>query len=129
VRRRSSYELRLAEGCSVAWRRGARWGRPALGGVPGRSLPFAGIPLEMKDGVDRLLADEPDHGDRTARFKSHPEDGERTQLKPGACCSATGISRCAALLVTVVVDRLPRRSKLIDVAIDQGCGRATKHDP
>ena len=34
-------------------------GRP--GGAVG-GLPFAGIPSELQDGVDRLLAEEPDHG-------------------------------------------------------------------
>ncbi len=29
-------------------------------GNPGNGLPFAGIPWEMRQGVERLLADEPD---------------------------------------------------------------------
>ena len=29
---------------------------------PGGGLPFAGVPSEMQAGVDKLLAEEPDHG-------------------------------------------------------------------
>ncbi len=35
---------------------------------PGNGLPFAGIPSELQKGVDKLLVEEPDHGD--PRFAS-----------------------------------------------------------
>jgi ATP-binding cassette, subfamily B, bacterial len=35
---------------------------------PGGGLPFAGIPPELQDGVDKLLKDEPDHGEPRAEF-------------------------------------------------------------
>ena len=40
----------------------------AAAAAPGGGLPFAGIPPELQKGVDQLLAEEPDHGDPTARF-------------------------------------------------------------
>jgi ATP-binding cassette subfamily B protein len=36
--------------------------------APGNGLPFAGIPGELQKGVDELLAEEPDHGEPSARF-------------------------------------------------------------
>ena len=35
---------------------------------PGGGLPFAGVPSEMQAGVDRLLRDEPDHGEPDVSF-------------------------------------------------------------
>ena len=34
--------------------------------APGGGLPFAGIPPELQEGVDKLLAEEPDHGEPEA---------------------------------------------------------------
>ncbi len=43
--------------------------------APGNGLPFAGIPIELQKGVDKLLAEEPDHGDPNVHF-SHAEADE-----------------------------------------------------
>ncbi|HWE54502.1 MAG TPA: ABC transporter ATP-binding protein [Acidimicrobiales bacterium] len=40
---------------------------------PGGGLPFAGVPWEMQAGVDKLLADEPDHGDPGVHFTYRDE--------------------------------------------------------
>ncbi len=37
-------------------------------GNPGNGLPFAGVPSELQAGVDRLLAEEPDHGEPDVEF-------------------------------------------------------------
>ncbi len=51
----------------MAWGGGTITGGAPMGGAvggspgnPGNGLPFAGIPWEMREGVERLLADEPD---------------------------------------------------------------------
>jgi len=51
----------------MAWGGGTMTGGAPMGGTvggspgnPGNGLPFAGIPWEMRQGVERLLADEPD---------------------------------------------------------------------
>src|SRR5947209_17056059 len=51
----------------MAWGGGTITGGAPMGGAvggspgnPGNGLPFAGIPWEMRQGVERLLADEPD---------------------------------------------------------------------
>jgi ATP-binding cassette, subfamily B, bacterial len=51
--------------------------------APGGGLPFAGIPSELQAGVDKLLAEEPDHGEPTARFsyRSDDDSGKRLTLR------------------------------------------------
>src|SRR5882672_10207961 len=51
----------------MAWGGGTITGGAPMGGAvggspgnPGNGLPFAGIPWEMRQGVEKLLADEPD---------------------------------------------------------------------
>src|SRR5256885_11794150 len=51
----------------MAWGGGTMTGGAPMGGAvggspgnPGNGLPFAGIPWEMRQGVEKLLADEPD---------------------------------------------------------------------
>ncbi len=53
----------------MAWGGGTMTGGAPMGGAvggspgnPGNGLPFAGIPWEMRQGVEKLLADEPDLG-------------------------------------------------------------------
>ncbi len=52
----------------MAWGGGTITGGAPMGGAvggspgnPGNGLPFAGIPSELRQGVEKLLADEPDH--------------------------------------------------------------------
>ncbi len=40
-----------------------RGGGSRSAAAPGGGLPFAGIPPELQEGVDELLADEPEHGE------------------------------------------------------------------
>ena len=54
----------------MAWGGGTITGGAPMGGAvggspgnPGNGLPFAGIPWEMRQGVEKLLADEPDQTD------------------------------------------------------------------
>ena len=46
---------------------------------PGGGLPFAGVPSEMQAGVDRLLRDEPDHGEPDVSF-TYRADGRQPRL-------------------------------------------------
>ncbi len=51
------------------------WGGGGMGFAPARGggLPFGGIPSELQDGVDRLLATELEHPETTVRFEQRPE--------------------------------------------------------
>jgi ATP-binding cassette, subfamily B, bacterial len=50
-------------------------GGPRSASSPGNGLPFAGIPSELQKGVDKLLVEEPDHGEPDVHF-SHSEADE-----------------------------------------------------
>ena len=64
-------------GCSAAAADSAA-GRS--GAAAANGLPFGGIPSELQEGVDQLLADEPDHGEPQARFTPRPRPEERRPL-------------------------------------------------
>jgi ATP-binding cassette subfamily B protein len=51
--------------------------------APGGGLPFAGIPWELQQGVDKLLKEEPDHGEPAARYEpiADIEAGRRLSLR------------------------------------------------
>ena len=53
-------------------------GRPGAPGAPG--LPFGGIPHELQDGVDELLAEEPDHGEPKVVFSQQQSLKEQKRL-------------------------------------------------
>ncbi|MGH2842106.1 MAG: ABC transporter ATP-binding protein, partial [Solirubrobacteraceae bacterium] len=61
-------------------------GGPMFGGgrgsasSPGGGLPFAGVPTEMQAGVNRLLADEPEHAEPDARFSYLDADARSKNL-------------------------------------------------
>ncbi len=60
---------------------GPMGGRPGGSpGNPGNGLPFAGIPSELQDGVDKLLKTEPDHPEPTARFNYKMGEADRRQM-------------------------------------------------
>ena len=54
---------------------GGLGGGPRAAANPGGGLPFAGIPSELQDGVDKLLRGEPKHRDPDSPFSSR--DGRR----------------------------------------------------
>src|ERR1700691_795374 len=55
-------------------------GGPRAAANPGGGLPFAGIPSELQDGVDKLLADEPEHPDPGITFTFRAADSENERL-------------------------------------------------
>ncbi len=88
---------------------------------PGGGLPFAGIPSEMKPGVDKLLADEPDHGEPRAAFSYRISDQERTQLTlRGMIFRHWHLGAAAVLLVTVVSIANQAGPALIEIGINNG---------
>ncbi|MGO9975015.1 MAG: ABC transporter ATP-binding protein [Solirubrobacteraceae bacterium] len=99
---------------------------PAMGGPrsaanPGGGLPFAGIPSEMKPGVDKLLSDEPDHGEPTARFSYRAGDRERARLTlTGMIFKHWHLGVAAALFVTIVSVANQLGPALIGYAINNG---------
>jgi len=90
-------------------------------GSPGQGLPFAGIPPELQTGVDKLLKDEPDHGEPTARFSYRKaSDGyERLTLR-SLLVRHWHLGLLAILLVGVVSIANQAGPKLIDMGITSG---------
>jgi len=96
-------------------------GRPSMGvaGRKGNGLPFAGIPPDLAEGVARLEAREPDHGDPRAPFDPVADSGGRVTLRrlvaghPGVLVAAL----LAVLLETLLLQAGPY---LLQVGIDHG---------
>jgi ATP-binding cassette subfamily B protein len=104
-----------------------RTGGSRAAAAPGGGLPFAGIPPELQQGVDKLLATEPEHAEPTARF-SHPGDegaGASLTLR-GLIFRHWRLGAAAALLVGIVSVTNQAGPKLIDIGIDSGMTGAHK---
>ncbi|HTU87175.1 MAG TPA: ABC transporter ATP-binding protein [Solirubrobacteraceae bacterium] len=98
-----------------------RAGGSRAAAAPGGGLPFAGIPPELQKGVDRLLAEEPEHGEPTARFTYLDDDNTGAQLTlRGLIFRHWHLGAAAALLVTIVSVTNQAGPKLIDIGIDNG---------
>jgi ATP-binding cassette subfamily B protein len=98
-----------------------RTGGSRAAAAPGGGLPFAGIPSELQEGVDKLLATEPDHGEPSARFRHRAaaNDGVPLTLR-GLIFRHWRLGATAALLVTIVSVTNQAGPKLIDIGIDSG---------
>jgi ATP-binding cassette subfamily B protein len=98
-----------------------RTGGSRAAAAPGGGLPFAGIPPELQKGVDRLLEQEPDHGEPDARFTYRDDDDSGTRLTlRGLIFRHWPLGAAAALLVTIVSITNQAGPKLIDIGIDSG---------
>jgi ATP-binding cassette subfamily B protein len=53
---------------------------PRSAANPGGGLPFAGVPWEMQEGVDRLLAREPEHPEPNLEFSYRARAGDEPRL-------------------------------------------------
>jgi ATP-binding cassette subfamily B protein len=88
-------------------------------GRSGNGLPFAGIPAYLAEGVARLEATEPDHGDPDTPFDPVGDDGGRISLgrllirRPGLLAAAS----LAILAETLLLQAGPY---LVQVGIDRG---------
>ncbi len=96
-------------------------GRPTMGaaGKSGNGLPFAGIPADLAEGVAKLEATEPAHGDPDTVFDPVGDSGGRISLsrllirRPGLLLTAS----IAVLAETLLLQAGPY---LVQVGIDHG---------
>jgi ATP-binding cassette, subfamily B, bacterial len=89
--------------------------------APGGGLPFAGIPSELQRGVDKLLAEEPDHGKPTARFTYRSDDDSGRHLTLRALIFRHWqLGAVALLLVTIVSVTNQAGPLLIEYGINHG---------
>ncbi len=115
----------------MAWG-GGGFGPPMGGGGPqgrpGSGLPFAGIPSELQEGVDRLLAEEPDHGDPGLHFTQRPSAEERRRLTLWRLLTEyPGMLVLAAGLVVIVSVAAQAGPLLTQIAINQGMAPGHHH--
>jgi len=88
---------------------------------PGGGLPFAGIPSELQVGVDRLLAEEPDHGQPTAEFSYRAGDRALARLSlRGLIFRHWRLGAAAAALVAIVSITNQAGPWLINIGITDG---------
>lgn len=100
------------------WAGGGAW---AGRGGPGPGLPFAGVPPEMQDGVDRLLASEPERAEPQVAFGYRADDGERRPLTlRGLVARHWQLAALALVAVVVVAVANQAGPELVSYAINHG---------
>jgi ATP-binding cassette subfamily B protein len=96
-------------------------GGPRAAANPGGGLPFAGIPSELQDGVDKLLAGEPEHPDPDIKFTFRASDSENTKLSlRGLIFKYWQLGVLALVLITILSVVNQAGPKLIDIGITDG---------
>jgi ATP-binding cassette subfamily B protein len=98
-------------------------GGPRAAANPGGGLPFAGIPSELQDGVDKLLTAEPDHGVPKARFtyRAPASESKRLSLR-SLLVQHWHLGVLAVALICVVSVANQAGPRLIDFGITNGLG-------
>ena len=84
-------------------------------------LPFAGIPSELQDGVDKLLATEPEYAEPDIVFTQNGSEAELKRLSLWRLLTKyPGMLTLAGLLVVVVAVASQVGPKLTEYAINNG---------
>ena len=103
---------------------GGGGGGPIMGGNAagrGAGLPFGGIPSELQDGVDTLLADEPVHPDPDLAFSQRSSDQERKRLTLTRLLTEYPRTLIWASILVVVISIVAQLGpKLTEIAINDG---------
>jgi ATP-binding cassette subfamily B protein len=103
-------------------------GAPMFGGRgspgnPGGGLPFAGIPSELQDGVDRLLTTEPEHPEPTVTFTyGKANDGGQKLSLRSLLLEHWQLGLWAVALVGIVSVFNQAGPTLIGIGINRGLG-------
>jgi ATP-binding cassette subfamily B protein len=112
---------------------GAMWGAGVAGGRGGGfgggwggagnatqgGAPFAGIPPELQDAVEELMATEPDHGEPTATFTHRPLDTRPLTLR-SMIVDRWRIALLSLIFLTVETVGFQTGPYLTQIGIDDG---------
>ncbi len=114
------------------WGGGAGMGGPLGGGgrpgAPVAGLPFGGIPSEMIPGVERLMADEPDHPAPDAHFSQKVSEDDTRRLSLWRLLAAyPRLTAIAVVLVIVLAVFTQLGPKLTEIAINDGMSPGHEH--
>ncbi len=91
-------------------------------------LPFAGIPHELQDGVDKLLATEPEYADPDIVFTQNSSESELKRLSLWRLLTKyPGMLALAGVLVVVVAVASQVGPTLTEYAINNGMGGIPGH--
>jgi len=90
-----------------------------FGGARPEGLPFAGIPPELADHVEKLLASEPEHPEPTATFTHRIDDHHRLTMRRMFAGHLPAAVLCTVIVVIEVVS-LQSGPFLTQVGIDKG---------
>jgi ATP-binding cassette subfamily B protein len=91
-------------------------------------LPFAGIPPELQDGVDRLLATEHDYADPDIVFTPNGSEAELKRLSLWRLLTKyPGMLGLAGLLVVVIAVASQIGPSLTEYAVNNGMGGTPAH--
>jgi len=110
----------------VAW--GGGWGGGGGGGMFGgpagagsNGLPFGGIPTELMDGVNKILATEPEHAPADITFTQIPSAAEKRRLTlPRLLRVYPGMLVSGSVLVILISLLLQAGPTLTDIAVNHG---------
>jgi ATP-binding cassette, subfamily B, bacterial len=106
---------------------GGLGGPGAVGTSAAAGLPFAGIPQELQEGVDRLLESEPEHPAPDITFQQNGSEEEIRRLTLWRLLTKyPGMLLWAGLLVVVIAVVSQVGPKLTEIAIDDGM---SPHNP
>ncbi len=103
-----------------------------MGGARGpggqAGLPFAGIPTELQDGVDKILATEPERPKSAIGFSAIPDPSEQAPITLRRLLAEhPGLLVWSAFLVVVVAITTQLGPTLTAIAIDQGMSKGHLH--
>ena len=91
-------------------------------------LPFAGIPSELQDGVDKLLATEPEYAEPDIVFSQNGSERELKRLSLWRLLTKyPGMLALAGLLVVVIAVASQVGPKLTEYAINNGMDSRATH--
>src|SRR5438270_7857004 len=90
-----------------------------FGAARPEGLPFAGIPPEIGDSVDKLLATEPDHGEPDITFSHRAGHRRPLTMRRLLASHMRSVWLCAAVVV-VEVASLQSGPYLTQIGIDKG---------
>jgi ATP-binding cassette subfamily B protein len=91
-------------------------------------LPFAGIPPELQDGVDKLLVSEPEYADPDIVFSQNSSDAELKRLSLWRLLTKyRGMLATAGFLVVLVAVASQVGPSLTEYAINNGLGGTPAH--